>query len=128
VTDVAVETAEETHDSSVAPENWKPDEMAAARVLVEQSTTTGTAAARVATDKSLTGDNLEDILEYVRNMDTAMLQHANANVQESSPGNHWQASGPVVQHRRAVAPRIDTTPDGDDEDSIGSLRHRLDNL
>jgi len=88
VTDVAVETAEETHDSSVAPENWKPDEMAAAQVLVEQSTTTGTAAARVATEKSLTGDNLEDILEYARNLDTAMLQHANANVQESSPGNH----------------------------------------
>jgi len=34
--------------------------MAAAQVLVEQSTTTGTAAARVATEESLTGDDLED--------------------------------------------------------------------
>jgi len=97
VTDVAVETAEETHDSSVAPENWKPDEMAAAQVLVEQSTTTGTAAARVATEESLTGDDLEDFLEYARNLDAATLPRANANVQESSPGDHWQASGPVVQ-------------------------------
>jgi len=42
--------AKNSHDSlSVAPENWQPDEMTAAQVLVEQSsidTTTGTAAAR----------------------------------------------------------------------------------
>jgi len=57
VTNVAVE---ETHDSSVAPENWQPDEMAAAQVLVEQSTTTGATAARVGREESLTGKDLED--------------------------------------------------------------------
>jgi len=120
-TNVLLQTAEETNDSSVAPENWQPDKMAAAQVLVEQSTT-GTAAARVATEESLTGEDLEDFLEYARNLDAATLQRANANMQES-----WQVS-PVVQQQRAVAPRIDTTPDGDDEDSSVSLRRRLDNM
>ncbi len=120
-TNVLLQTAEETNDSSVAPENWQPDEMAAAQVLVEQSTT-GTAAARVATEESLTGEDLEDFLEYARNLDAATLQRANANMQES-----WQVS-PVVQQQRAVAPRIDTTPDGDDKDSSVSLCRRLDNM
>jgi len=58
-TNVLLQTAKETNGSSVAPENWQPDKMAAAQDLVEQSTT-GTAAARVATEKSWTGEDLED--------------------------------------------------------------------
>jgi len=61
VTNVVVNLeAKEIHDSSVAPENWQPDEMAAAQVLVEQcsiATTTGTATTR---EEGLTREQLED--------------------------------------------------------------------